>query len=772
MVCIKKDAFIMLPTNYRSLKKLQRSLIHLGTILTLLIAVNLDTSTSYAAPPSIPNVRQQKGEILSQFGVGNGRTAAIAWHEGYLLVDAWGTSQTSIYDLTNLSIPKLLASGLQTPAQRHYFNFRDGALLWPASDKEFHVLDGDLYFHHINNSLSRKITSSGVEQVTDQSIHNRLDIPLGGEFRNAAIEYWTRESSYYPFRATQFWYESESTQSELFFDNERIASWNHRGQTGVNGFGVTLGHYLIYMAFSVATVNNDSPGKGIAIYDMRPSLDNPGTPPTLIGYSPAMIGGYSPVLWGGKGKLKAFFGAAQWGGLGQFHTVDITDLSNPTNIKSVSLTGQGRNNNGIQYQRAQDEYMYGAYFKINMETNQFEQLIFEQEPNAPFQQVDASQFALPVGNLVFFGGYPINGGAQGGVTVVASQEEPDTRGPEVGFHIPRAGEVNYHRKAPLSVLIHETLRQSTIRMGETIKIRPVAPNGSLGEPIDAVVRFSFDNIMTIDPRPLGSNRERWAADTTYEVEFVANGIEDAAGNGMVQHKFRFSTGPNLIGEAGGFDSNDTPNTGTPTSQLTLGDVSVNPGTLMNEDSRVNFSISASGGNSTKTFTWSFDDGSTQITNSGQVSHIYANPGTYRISVEVNDGTTPRFAFANILVLPNPEVSRTSANSAEMALTSDGLTLFTVNPDNDSITLINTSNNQLIGELRDICRAPTSIARDINNMVWVACEKDDKVLILNSSGEKVKTIDLPWGTRPSAIVTIGDSVYLTTLLRAFVPLLSH
>ena len=87
---------------------------------------------------------------------------------------------------------------------------------------------------------------------------------------------------------------------------------------------------------------------------------------------------------------------------------------------------------------------------------------------AASQPLDTSQFALPLGNLLVTGGI----GEGQGMAIWAHQAAPDTRGPEVSYHIPRAGQANYPLGAPISVIIHETLEMTTLNAAN-VRVRVV-----------------------------------------------------------------------------------------------------------------------------------------------------------------------------------------------------------------------------------------------------------------------------------------------------------
>src|SRR5690606_39808303 len=100
------------------------------------------------------------------------------------------------------------------------------------------------------------------------------------------------------------------------------------------------------------------------------------------------------------------------------------------------------------YAQFQDEFAFIGDHKVDLRS--FQSVLFLDGANATRPNdggigVDTSQFALPLGNLLVTGGV----GPNQGMAVWAHQAEPDTRGPSVGFHVPRAGQTNYPPGAPI-----------------------------------------------------------------------------------------------------------------------------------------------------------------------------------------------------------------------------------------------------------------------------------------------------------------------------------
>ena len=101
------------------------------------------------------------------------------------------------------------------------------------------------------------------------------------------------------------------------------------------------------------------------------------------------------------------------------------------------------------YAQFQDEYAFIGDHKIDLRT--FQSVLDLHGATVAHTSgggvgIDTSQFALPIGNLLVTGGV----GEHQGMAVWAHQAAPDSRGPSVGFHIPRAGQTNYPAGSPIT----------------------------------------------------------------------------------------------------------------------------------------------------------------------------------------------------------------------------------------------------------------------------------------------------------------------------------
>ena len=413
-----------------------------------------------AVTPGFPNVPQTPGAILSGLNAPQqGRTAIIAYHNGVLFTvpevpssQPGADFQVRTWDIANPAQPLELATWGVTPMpiNAHGY-FKSGPYLilgsnWPPG--------GEWSFRA---TAPRTVQRSAFPELTCAGARGCLFGPW-----YVGPTYWS--------------YGDVAGDAELYLDWQLQASWDHLGATGVVGHPFLLGDLLIFAS--------DQSRTGVATYD----IGDPTHPVLLDVLTTGGPGGYFPEIWGsGDGRLYIVF-PYRTGGNG-FRVVDATDPTDLGFVTDRSLPGAES-----MYIQFQDEYAFMGGHKVDMRT--FESVLHLDganvaRPNQPgVVGIDTSQFLLPLGNLLVTGGI----GANEGMAIWAHQAAPDTRGPAVGYHIPQAGRTNYPRRAPISLLIHETLESATIVNGETFFVRPVG-----GAPLPGRLTFSFDDVLTFQP---------------------------------------------------------------------------------------------------------------------------------------------------------------------------------------------------------------------------------------------------------------------------------
>lgn len=111
----------------------------------------------------------------------------------------------------------------------------------------------------------------------------------------------------------------------------------------------------------------------------------------------------------------------------------------------------------------------------------------------------------------------------------------------------------------------------------------------------------------------------------------------------------------------------------------------------------------------------------------------------------------------------------SFKSGPIQITADGTFVWSVNPDNDSVTRLDTATDEVL-EVRLPGAGkhnPKGVSiREDGSEIWVACHDSDRVAVLDSNGGHIASIDLPWGSGPYSVAIAPDQTKaLVTLHRA-------
>jgi DNA-binding beta-propeller fold protein YncE len=674
-----------------------------GLAEALLAAVLALAAPDLALAQGFPNVPRTAGEVLSGLNAPEqGRTAIIAYHNGLLFtVPELPSSQPGAdflvrtWDISDPTDPRVLAiHGVSPmPINAHgYFQSGEYLVLGPNWPPE-------APWSFQSTATFGQVTRTAFPDLMCAGVRGCLFAPwfVGGTF-------WS--------------YGDVSGNASLHRNWQQRADWDHLGLTGVIGHPFLLGDTLYFAS--------DQSRTGIAAYDVSAFMDgDPGNDPA----APALLdvltlggpGGYWPELWGGGDRLYMVF-PYRTGGNG-IRVVDVSDPSDLRFVADVPLPGAE-----AMYAQFQDDFLFTGDHKVDMRTLQSVLDLNGANvvrPDGSGTGIDTSQFALPLGNLLVTGGV----GPNEGMAIWAHQSEPDTTGPSVGWHVPRPGRTSYPVEAPISLLIHETLQTETIVNGTTFIVRPVG-----GQPIAGSLIFAFDDVLTFAP---GAPLE---PDTTYEVLLPAGGILDAAGNGMIEYSFTFSTGSALAG-------NQPPVVASFTADVTPA--------LPGQGVQLAATASDPEGGAVE-YRFDFGDGSprTAWSSQGSASVTYAERGHYRVTVQARDALGSIGSASFVLPVLTPLSGPRGASSSPIACEAPARRIYVVNPDNDSAAAIDADSLDVVWEA-PVCKDPRSIARAASGSLWIACHDDDRLQVLAPDGAVQQTIQLDYGSAPAGLVTSPD-----------------
>ncbi len=676
------------------------------------------TTSNWPTGIGFPNVPRTAGALIAgPFAVADGRAAILAWHNGVLFSapeapasNPGSSIQARMWSLMDPANPTLIVAApanaqgsLGTsamPINAHGY-FHLGQNMQSGVPGHFLVLGADWP----PQSPWSFRAQSGVAGITRQASNH-----LGAGVRGSLQQPWHIEQTYWS-------YDAVSGNAAIYTNgppgspgSTLQASWDHLGLTGVIGHPFLLGNLLIYAS--------DQSRTGVATYD----ISNPQQPLLLDVLKTGGPGGYWPELWGNDGELYIVFPYNDNG-----NGMRVVDATDPAALRFVADVPLPRPNgsSGAMYAQFQDEYAFIGDHKIDMRTRSSVRQ-FTTISNG----VDMSQFALPLGNLLVTGG---TGNPGQGIAIFAHQAAPDTRPPTVAFSIPRPGQTNYPLGAPISLLIHETLDTLSIVNGTSFTVRRVIGPGSFGPALPGRWVFAFNDVFTFQPNaPL-------EAGATYEVR--VDGIRDAAGNAMVPYAYTFSTGGVVGGnrppEVTGFTATPYP---------------VAPGQA------VSFTATANDPDGdTLQYRFDFGDGSprTPWSATPSVERTYAESGHYRAVVQVRDPSGVIASRSRVVTVVPPLPTARPTASAPIACDAASRRVWTVNPDADTISVLNTDTLAKLGEY-PTCDDPRALALAANGEVWVACRGDDRIRVHAAvDGATIGTIDTGWGSAPIGVALTPD-----------------
>ena len=397
------------------------------------------------------------------------------------------------------------------------------------------------------------------------------------------------------------------------------------------------------------------------------------------------------------------------------------DISDPTNVKHGFSISSDDITLG-RYMTFKDEFGFTGRFDRGVKYN-FEKKRVEQEFNPPSDdetlQLLDNQW-MPIGHILVASG-------DGKTSIFSHQDILDTRPPTVGHHFPVSGATNQPIGTTIGFVINEILDDNTLN-DKTIQVSPLG-----GEPIKGDVTSSSYQVINYAPR------EKLLPNTTYEVKFIEGGIKDAVGNGMEEYKFYFTTG--------GDTSNRSPVVDSIESELSS---PIPLGTT------IDFVANATDpeGNPLS-YRWDFGDETPKTTLMGNsASHTYTKAGNYLLQLQVSDNNGGFTVFSKPLtVVENLPVSLPT-QSGPIAVDESRRIIWSVNPDNNSIAMINADDLSVITEV-DAGKKPSNVALDSNGSPWVTCRDSDMVIILNANGDLRSRINLPKGSQPFGIVFTPD-----------------
>lgn len=669
--------------------------------------------------PGFPNLdydASQSGSVLSLNDPGKA-ISAICMHRGYLFVpmgaDGGGGRGAGAFALYDISDPTNISTA---------FDSRDYPSIYHDSSKVDYV--GDFAEeHHLSMSgdyaliTERRPSSVGYCILDLGPFYDNAADPKPRVVSRYSYPNITNASDYdgYSFAAgwqgSKYMWAPTGSNGLMLIDTSNLNSPQLLNTTPRSQLAnltirsvIPIGNLMICTTASV----------GGNFQALVLDISNPTSPQILNQFSGPM--GYHPFVYGSK-----LYGGGS--------PLIEHDFSDPQNITSVTL----HPNPGLdrpEYGFGKDEYLFIGHYpgltKWRLDgtnTHEVERI------NSGI--IDDHAFSTPLGNLAAVCSDHNNNRK---MILGIHDHEKDTRPPEVNFVSPSDGATNVHVKSRVGICLTDFVDTKSVTISN-FYIREFG-----GTPVPGTVSSMFGIVNFCPDADLSPNQ-------TYEVVLAANGLTDQVGNAIPEETIvaTFSTG-------------DT---------VSTYEVTVNTETPQVNGSDIDFSITLDNpGNFSLEHSWDFGDGSpaTSFSSSTTTSHTYSSPGNHVVTVSTRFvGQTYTTKSTSVQVIHNPIASTLPTNSSTIVFDGANGLVWNVNPDNDTVTAINSSTYAKVYET-SVGNNPKSLALAPSNKLWVTNKKSASISVLNrSTGALLDTYSLPYASAPHAVlIDIPNNTAYVTL----------
>ena len=169
------------------------------------------------------------------------------------------------------------------------------------------------------------------------------------------------------------------------------------------------------------------------------------------------------------------------------------------------------------------------------------------------------------------------------------------------------------------------------------------------------------------------------------------------------------------------------------------------------------------------YSWQFSDSdtATPFSATAEVTHVYDAPGVYVVTLTAKsaDGATSNRTF--VQAVSTAKTTLAPGSSAQLAIEqhSGSQRVWAVNPDNDSVSVIDAGNDSLLAEI-PVGTSPRTVAVAPNGRIWVTNKMSASISVIDpDSLAVVDTISLPPASQPYGLVFAADGSGAFVVLEA-------
>jgi cytochrome c peroxidase len=398
----------------------------------------------------------------------------------------------------------------------------------------------------------------------------------------------------------------------------------------------------------------------------------------------------------------------------ELYVYDINDPSNISLINSGDIDGPGG------YVTFQDGYAHvGAsnqYSKVDISNDANYVLVDKATSGIRNRDED---FVVPLGNLVVLSDDHGNGSF-----IIPHQKGKDLAGPAVNMVIPKDGALNQALTTRVGLTFTDLIDLRTVN-DSTFILRPVggsALSGKYSTQLGVVNFFPDEPLLPEQP---------------YEVVVPKGGVKDLVGN-PTESSFvsSFTTAP-------------------PQPPLTCAITLSAPAQV---GQTALFQARGMGGSGSFTYSWNFGDGSavTPFSTDSTANHVYNERGHYSVRVMVSDDLTVSSASI-IQTIHGAITALAPASSSTIIFDEAHNTVWTVNPDNETVTAIDGLALSKKFEI-PMGQEPSTLAKAPDGMIWVVNQGDATIRVIDPvNGSFLSSVALPYASRPYGLTFSPDGM---------------
>ena len=394
------------------------------------------------------------------------------------------------------------------------------------------------------------------------------------------------------------------------------------------------------------------------------------------------------------------------------------DFSDPENIRE-HVWAETKLLKKPEYGFAKDDDMYIGHYpglikwKVDGGKAIFETVIEPQYPKA-----DDYAFVSPAGNLAIV---TSDHNVKSRMNLGIHDRNPDHRGPELRYVLPKKGATRVSRNAKIGVSFSDFIDPLSLSY-KTLVLRKVGEQS----PVECTYGHYFGIVNIVPSTPLEAN-------SSYEV-VVTGSVRDQVGNSFTGDRSitRFSTEKDL--------------------QHFSVDLKVAAPTLENKP--VPFKATVQGLDTAKAeFAWDFGDETplTAFSSAPMTHHTFAKAGNYSVTLHARErGTDAVIRISAVQVIHARFPEERAQSSSTIVFDGAANRIYVVNPDNDSLTALDAPGFKKLYEVRTGAN-PVSLAI-VGPHLWVSNHGDDTLSLLRADdGKLVDTLRLPHGSAPYGLI---------------------